>query len=147
MSTADALQDLEDVRAPPTSRLLDETEGQEWAVEEPPTSRVISTLIRAIRWIPIAGLLALGGLWSHVTAFEVVARFIVEAGAIVVMAQSLLARRWAALAVAAVLALLYNPLAPVFDLSGAWQRAVFVAVATPFLALLIWRDLRTDLKA
>jgi hypothetical protein len=38
--------------------------------------------------------------------------------------------------------LLYNPLAPVFDLSGDWQRAAFVAAAAPILALLIWRDMK-----
>jgi hypothetical protein len=94
-------------------------------------------------WASIIGLLALGGLWSRVTPFEVVARFVVAAGAIIVMARSLLARQYAVVAVSGVFIMLYNPLAPVFDLSGDWQRAVFVAAAAPFLASLIWRDIRT----
>jgi len=49
-------------------------------------------------------------------------------------------------AVSGALILLYNPLAPLFDLSGDWQRAVFVAAAAPFLALLIWREVRTPRK-
>jgi hypothetical protein len=98
----------------------------------------------AVRWVPIVGLLVLGGLWSRVTPFDVVARFFVAAGAIVVMARSLLARHYAVTAVAGALALLYNPMAPLFDLFGGWQRAVLVAGAAPFLALQIWRDMRTD---
>jgi hypothetical protein len=91
------------------------------------------------------GLLALAGLWSRVTPLELVVRFLVDAGAIVVMAQALLARHYAVAAVAGALALLYNPVAPVIGLSGDWQRGVMVASATPFLALLVWRDMRTAL--
>jgi hypothetical protein len=43
-------------------------------------------------------------------------------------------------AVFAALALLYNPLAPVFDFSGNWQRALVVASAVPFVISLAWRD-------
>jgi hypothetical protein len=90
----------------------------------------------------IVGLLALGGLWSRATPFQVVGRSFVDAGAVIAMAQALLARRYAVLAVSGALVLLYNPLAPVFELSGELQRALLVAGATPFLAFLIWRDLK-----
>jgi hypothetical protein len=136
MSTAVALQELEEVREP----LLNESEWQEWPVEPAQTKRGGSLVLKALKWTAIIGLLALGGLWSRVTPLEVAARFIVAAGAIVVMARSLLAVRYAAVIVCGVVVLLYNPLAPVFDLSGDWQRAVFVAAAAPFLVLLIWRD-------
>lgn len=129
------------------SKPFDEAESQAWAVERPPERRGTPVAIKAVEWASIVGLLALGGLWSRVTPFEVAARFLVAAGAIIVMAQSLLARRYAVVAVSGALILLYNPLAPLFDLSGDWQRAVFVATAAPFLALLIWRDMRTDHSA
>ncbi len=125
---------------------LDEVGWQAWAEERPPERRGRSAVIRAVKWASIAGLLVLGGLWSRFTTFEVAARFVVAAGAIIVMAQSLLARRYAVVAVSGALILLYNPLAPLFDLSGDWQRAVFVAAAAPFLALLIWREVRTPRK-
>jgi hypothetical protein len=125
------------------SKPLDEAEWQAWVVERPPERRGRSAVIKAVKWASIIGLLALGGVWSRVTPFEVAARFIVAAGAIIVMAQSLLAGRYAVVAVSGALILLYNPLAPVFELSGDWQRAVFVAAAAPFLASLIWRDVRT----
>ena len=143
MSTAVAVEELPEV--PETSKLslLDETEWQVCPVGHPPARRVRSTTVKVVKWGSIIGLLALGGLWSRATPFEVAARFLLAAAAIIVMARSLLARRYAVVAVAAALVLLYNPLAPLFDLSGGWQRAVFVAAAAPFLAALIWRDMRT----
>jgi hypothetical protein len=140
MSPAVAVEELPEVLETPASRPLDEAEWQVWPVEDQPERVVRSVAVRIVKWAAIIGLLALGGLWSRVTPFEVAARFLVAAGAIVIMARSLLARRFTVVAVAAAFVLLYNPLAPVFELSGNWQRAVFVAAAAPFLALLIWRD-------
>ena len=141
MSTAVAVEELPEVLETPASRPLDEAEWQVWPVEDQPERVVRSVAVRIVKWAAIIGLLALGGLWSRVTPFEVAARFIVAAGAIIVMARSLLARRFAMVAVSGALILLYNPLAPLFDLSGGWPRAVFVAGAVPFLASLIRRDM------
>jgi hypothetical protein len=145
MSTAVAVEELPEVLETPTSRPLDEAEWQVWPVEHQP-KRVVTVAVRIVKWAAIVGLLALGGLWSRVTPLEVAARFLVAAGAIVIMARSLLATRYAVVAVAGAFVLLYNPLAPVFNLSGDWQRAVFVAAAAPFLALLIWRDRKFTAK-
>jgi hypothetical protein len=125
------------------AELLDEAPWQPWELEQPPKRWGRSAATKALKWASIAGLLALGGLWSRVTPFEVVARFIVGAGAILVMAHAVLARRYALAAVSAALAVLYNPLTPLFYFAGGdFQRAVLVASATPFLASLIWRDMR-----
>jgi len=147
MSTAVAVEELPEVLETPTSRPLDEAEWQVWPVEHTPARWVRSTAVIVVKWASIVGLLALGGLWSRFTPFEVAARFLVAAGAIIVMARSLPAGRYTVVAVAGAFVLLYNPLAPVFDLSGNWQRAVFVAAAAPFLAVLIWRDMRTRQNA
>lgn len=146
MSTAVAPQ-VPEVREASMSKPLDEAERQAWAAERPPERRGRSAVLSAVKWTSIAGLLALGGLWSRFTTFEVTARFVVAAGAIIVMAQSLLARRYAVVAVSGALVLLYNPLAPLFDLSGDWQRALFVAAAVPFLVFLIWCDVTTRRRA
>jgi hypothetical protein len=106
--------------------------------------RANSTLRKAVKWASIVGLLALAGLWSRVTPFEVLVRFLVGAGAILVMARAILAMRYAVAAVAGAFALLYNPMAPVFGLSGDWQRAALVASAVPFLVSLAWHDMRTE---
>jgi hypothetical protein len=140
MSIAVALQELEEVQEPPIFKQFDEADWPVWPAEHPPTRPGRSAVITAVKWASIVGLVALGGLWSRYTPFEVEARFIVAAGAIFVMARSLLARRYAVVVVCGALFLLYNPLAPLFDLSGNWQRAVFVATAAPFLASLIWGD-------
>jgi len=142
MSTAIALPEPPEIRAAAMPRLLEE-DWQEREVECPSQRPRHSAAIRAAKWASILGLLVLGGLWSRVTPFEVAARFMVDAGAIVLMARALLARRYAAVAVAAALVLLYNPLAPLFEVSGVLQRALLVAGAAPFLAFLIWRDMKT----
>ena len=142
MSTAVAVEELPEVLETAIPSLPDEADWQLGPVEHSPGRRVWSTAAKAIKWAAIIGLLALGGVWSRVTPFEVTARCLVAAGAIIVMARSLLARRYAVVAVAGAIVLLYNPLAPLFELSGDWQRAVFVAAAAPFLSVLIWRDMR-----
>jgi hypothetical protein len=135
------------VREPLALQLLEPPGWQEWPVESLPKKWSSAAVAKAAKWASIAGLLALGGLWSRVTPLEVAARFMVDAGAILVMAQALLARRYTMVAVSLALVLLYNPVAPLFELSGDWQRAVLVAGATPFLVLLIWRDMRMDQNA
>jgi hypothetical protein len=135
---------LREVREPPTSRLLDRAALRAWVAQVPEDWRGNSTLRKAVKWSSIVGLLALAGLWSRVTPFEVLVRFLVDAGAILVMARAILARRYAVAAVATAFALLYNPMAPVFGLSGDWQRAALVASAVPFLVSLVWRDMRTE---
>jgi len=145
MSTAVALQELPEAREPPPE-LLSEAEWQTWIVECPPKRRRRSGALIAAKWGSIIGLLAVAGIWARVTPVEVVVRFIVDAGAIVVMARAILARRYAVAVVAAAVAVLFNPLAPVFYLFGAWQRAALVAIASPFLGFLIWRDVRSAHK-
>ena len=100
--------------------------------------------LKAARWTAISALLIVGGLWSHATPSEVIVRFAVDAGAILSMAGALARRRYVKLALSAAVAVLYNPLAPVFGLAGAWQRALIVAFAIPFLSLLIWREMKGD---
>ena len=87
-------------------------------------------------WVSIGGLLATAGLWSHLTPYEVIVRFIVAGTAMVVMFQAFHARHYAVAAVFGGLALLYNPLAPVFSFSGDWQRALVFASTGPFVASL-----------
>jgi hypothetical protein len=93
-----------------------------------------------VKWVSIAVLLAAAALWSYLASFEIVVRFIVAAGAAVEMFEAFRARRYAVAAVFGGLALLYNPVAPLFSFSGGWQRALVVASAVPFVASLAWRN-------
>jgi len=98
--------------------------------------------IKAAKWISIVGLLAAAGLWAYVTPYEVGIRFLAAGGASIVMVQAFQAQRYAFAAVFGALVLLYNPVVPVFSLSGDWQRAVVIASTVPFFASLIWREAR-----
>lgn len=97
----------------------------------------------------MVALLAAAGLWSHLAPFEPVIRFVVTAGALVVMFQAFQARHYAVTAAFGALALFYNPVASAFGFSGDWQRVVVVASAAPFLASLVWinaRNGRTEIQ-
>ena len=71
-----------------------------------------------------------------------VLRFLVVAAAVAVMLQTLRTRRYLSAALFAALAVLFNPIAPVFGFSGDWQRALLLASAAPFVASLAWRNLK-----
>ena len=134
--------------APPAARPLDEAVWQAWVAKGRAQDRRSSAArIRAVKWASIAGLLAAAGIWSNLAPFEVMVRFLVTAGAMVVMFQAFQARCYAVAAVFAALALFYNPVASALSFSGDWQRAVVVASAVPFGVSLAWpngRNARTE---
>ncbi|MGA2133556.1 MAG: DUF6804 family protein [Bryobacteraceae bacterium] len=89
--------------------------------------------------MPIVALLAAAALWSQTAPFDTVVRFLVAAGAMVVMFQALHEKHYVVAAVFAALALLYNPVAPVFGFANGGQRALVAASVVPFAASLAWR--------
>jgi hypothetical protein len=126
---------------PPPAKALDEGVWQAWvATGRARDRRVNDALVRTAKWVSIAGLLVAAGLWSHLAPYQVVVRFVVAAGATAVMLQAFHARHYAFAAVCGALVLLYNPLAPMVEFSGDWQRAVTAASAVPFVASLTWRN-------
>lgn len=144
MSTSVGLQELWEVREPPPSTRLDEAIWQAWVEKGRARDRRSGAAgLMAVKWVSLAGLLAVGGLWSHLTPYDVVARFVLAAGASVMTFHAIHAGHYALAAVFAAVALLYNPVAPVFGFSGEWQRAVVVLSAAPFVASLASRNVRT----
>ena len=145
MSTSVALQGSRKAWEPPRAKPLDEGVWQAWLEKgRAQDRRSNAARLKAVKWVSAAALLAATGLWSHLAPYELVVRFIVAASAIVVMLQAFHARHYAFAAVFGALALLYNPVAPVFSFSGGWQRAVVVASAAPFVASLAWRNVRME---
>jgi uncharacterized membrane protein YoaK (UPF0700 family) len=143
MSTLVGLEESRSAWERPLAKPLDEALWQAWVAKGRAQDRRRSAArVKAMQWISIAGLLAAAGLWSHLTPYEVVVRFIVAAGAMVVTFQAFNARRYAVVAVFGALALLYNPVAPVFSFSGDWPRVAVLASAAPFVVLLAWRNER-----
>jgi hypothetical protein len=147
MSTLLSIQQLPEVREPPVSRPLDEAVWQRWVAKGRMQDRRESAArIGAVKWVSLAALVAVAGLWSHLAPYDVVVRFIVTAGALVLMFQAFHAEHYAFAAAFAALALLYNPVAPVFGFTGDWQRAVVLASAAPFVASLASRNVRTETR-
>src|SRR5579872_2048370 len=87
---------------------------------------------KAVKWVSVIGLLAAAGFWSLAAPFDFVVRFVVTAGAGVVMLQAWKSRHYADAIVFGALVVLYNPLAPAIAFSGAWQRLAVSASALPF---------------
>ena len=142
MSTGIELQKSR-VWEPTSQKPLDEAVWHAWLAKNAEQERRGSMArARAVKWIFIVGLLALAALWSYVTPYEVVIKFVVAAGATVVMVQALHKRQYAFAAVFGAIALFYNPLVPIFSFSGEWQRALVAATATPFIASLATRPVR-----
>jgi low affinity Fe/Cu permease len=88
--------------------------------------------VKVVKGISIVALLVAAWFWAQHPPYEVILRFIVAGGAVVVGVQAFHARHYAFAAGFAALALLYNPIAPVFSFSGVWQLALVIATAIPF---------------
>ena len=126
----------------PAVKLLDEAVWQAWLEKgRAQDARSRAARAKAVKWVSIAALLAAAGFWPH--PYDVVVRFIVAGGALVVMFHAIHAKQYIFAAVCAALALLYNPVVPVFSFSGGWQRAVVLASAVPFVVSLAARNLRS----
>jgi hypothetical protein len=143
MSTSVGLQELPEVWSAPPSTPLDEGVWQAWMERgRARDRRDTAARLKAVEWASITVLLVAAGLWSQLTPYEIVVRFLVAAGAIFVMFQAFHVRHYALGATFAALALLFNPVAPLFSFSGGWQRALVVASAIPFVVSLAWRNTR-----
>ena len=137
MSTSVELLGSREAWTPQSAKPLDQAVWQAWVAKgRAEDQRSSAARIKAVKWVSIAGLLAAELLGSHLASFDVLIRCVVTGGAMVVMLQFLHARRYACAALFGALALLYNPVAPVFSFSGGWQLAVVVASAAPFVASL-----------
>lgn len=93
---------------------------------------------KGIKWVAAAALFTAAALWSQFVPLEHAVRFIVTFGAILLTLRAFQARQYAFAAAFAALALLYNPVAPVFAFAGGWQRALVATSAAPFLASIAW---------
>jgi len=118
MSTSVGLQESWKLREPPASKPLDEGVWQAWVEKGRARDRRNSAArLMAVKWVSLAALVVVAGVWSHLAPYDSVARFIVAAGALVVMFHAIHKGHYAFAAVFGTIALLYNPVAPVFNFS------------------------------
>ncbi len=137
------LQGLPELRVPPPVRLLDLEEWRAWIEKSRARDKWRSAAWgESVRWVSAAALLAAVGMSSFLAPYDIAVRFVVAAGAVAVTIDAFHSRRFAVAAGFAALALLYNPVAPMFGFSGGWQRAVMVASAAPFVASRVWDNVR-----
>lgn len=128
---------------PLATKALDEAMWNDWVAKgREREQRSNARLVKAVKWVSLATLFAAAVLGSHVIPYEVVVRFIVSAGALVVMFQAFHWRHYAFAAVFGALVLLYNPVVPVFSFAGDWQRFVVVTSALPFIGALAWLEVK-----
>jgi uncharacterized protein DUF6804 len=143
MATLDEIRESRSAAHPPPATPLDERAWQAWLTKgrllEERSARV---RLETVKLASIAGLLAGAGLWSYIEPYEIALRFGVAAAAIFVMFHALRSRRHIFAALFGALALLYNPVLPLFSASGDLQRLLLAIGATPFIASLGWRDVR-----
>jgi len=143
MSKAVAVKQSTTAWESPPVKPLDEAVWQAWKAKGLAQDRKDrETRIKALKWVSIVMLLAVVGLWSQLTSYDIVIRCALAAAAVGMMFEAFNNRQYALGAVFASLALLYNPVAPVFSFSGNWQRALVVASAIPFVASLALGDLK-----
>lgn len=139
MSTSVESQRPREAWTPPASEPLNEAVWEAWFPKGRAQDRRSSaTRIKAVKWASIAALLTVAGLWSHVAPFDGVVRFLVTAGAMVLMFQTFQEKDYAVSLAFGVLAVCYSPVTPTFSFSGDWQRAAVGASAVPFIASLVW---------
>jgi hypothetical protein len=143
MSTAVELLASGKAPALPPTQPFDETAWQVWVTKGQKHDRRGSAARgKLVRWIPIAALIVTAALWSKIGPYETVVRFIVAGGATVVMCEALHEKHYTIAAVFAALALLYNPVVPVFSFAGLVWRALAISSIVPFAASLAWPDAR-----
>jgi hypothetical protein len=125
----------------PAVKPLDEAVWQAWLAKGYAREQRNSAFrVKAVKWATAATLLATVGMWSYLAPYEVFVRFAVALGAIVVVFQSFRERQYALAALFGAIVLFYNPVVPVFDFSGGWQRVFVLASAAVFAASLASRS-------
>lgn len=143
MSRAVAVKKSTTAWESPPVKPLDEAVWQAWKARGRDRDRQSrETSKKALKWASIVALLAVAGLWSQLVPYETVVRCVLAAAAAGMMFEAFNERQYALGAIFAGLALLYNPVMPVFSFSGNWQRALVVASAIPFVTSLARRDLK-----
>jgi hypothetical protein len=127
----------------PPVKPLDEAVWQAWKAKGRAQDREgRETRIKALKWGSIVALLAVAAWWSELTSYEIVIRCVLVAATVGMTFEAFHKRQYALGTVFGGLALIYNPIAPVFSFSGDWQRALVVLSAVPFIASLTRRDLK-----
>jgi hypothetical protein len=125
-----------------SSKPLDETVWRAWLnknlLEEKQSA---AARIKAVKWACIGVLMATAVVSSYVltpyvSTYQTAVRVAIGLGAIILLFESLRARGYIFTALFAAIVLLFNPVFPIFALSGNWL--ILLASILPFVASLVW---------
>lgn len=89
-------------------------------------------LAKVMKWISGAALLLATVFWSVALDYELLLTVVVFMGAVVVLQQAVKERRYVWAVWFAAIALVFNPAAPLFQVSGNWFRLTAVACTAMF---------------
>ena len=92
---------------------------------------------QVMKWVAIAALLVALLFWNSATSYQVVLSLVVTVAASVVLIQAFQAKKYVWACGFLVIALLYNPAAPVFGLSGALGLSLVLLSIAPFAISLV----------
>lgn len=124
----------------PSPYPLDETVWASWLAHGNAEERHRGQVrLKAVKWFSGVVLLATAMIWPMPDLYATIVRFIVSAGALVVMLRAFREGHHPSMIFFGALALLFNPVLPVFVFDGEGQRSLVIASAIPFLASLGWR--------
>jgi len=142
MPKAVAVKKLTITRESPPVKPFEEARWQAWKAKgRAEDKNDLEMPMKALTWGLIIALLAFG-FWARLAPYDLVIRSVVAAGSIGLMANGIHNRQYTIAARFAALAILYNPVAPLFTLAGNWQRVLVLVSAVPFIASLTRRDLK-----
>ena len=124
---------------------LDEAVWQAWLAKGRAAEvRGSAARFTALLWLMAALLLAAAVFQPYLAPYEFAFRLTVAAGAVLAMLEVYAHRRYGFAASFGLVAVVYNPIAPMMVLSGPIERTVAAAAAAPFLALLAARSRRSN---
>ena len=123
------------------TRSVDESVWQAWVAKgRQRDKRKCARRSAEVRYVVIAVLLLLAaGVGSNVAPYDVMVRSIVAAGALFIAHHAFRSAAYAVGGIFGMIALLYNPIAPVFELTGEWQRVTLLGTAVLFMVSFYWR--------
>jgi hypothetical protein len=99
--------------------------------------RSAATRNTAVKYVCIAALLSTAALWAYGVPYQLLLRTLICAGALRVACQVIPERHYLFATLFFAMVLLYNPILPIFPLSGSWQLLLVPGSIIPFAASFI----------
>ncbi len=96
-----------------------------------------ATRITAVKYVCIGTLLLTAALWAYAGPYHLLVRALISAGALRVACRAISEWHYVFATVFFAMVLLYNPILPLFPLSGSWQLLLVLGSIIPFAASLI----------